>query len=221
MVVDSLGGTNDNAAASGRMVNGGDLGTWTLTTTVNGTDYSNSAVTGGIPAVEYRMHNPSAGSTDTNQVSFAVTVGAGVYNGITLRQSSYDSGADLNGAPSPGTEFSQMTVTWSGGGNATVADGTGTQITDATGAALPGSITSGQVVRFARTPNADDDWSISLPSTVTATTVLWGPNGIPTEALGDEWISFDVNITPIPEPAAPLLSSLGIAILLLRRRRGL
>ena len=219
MVVDSLGGANDDAAASGRLVDGGDLGTWTLTTTVSGTGYTNSEVSGGIPAVEYRMNNSNAGSTDTNLINFAVAVGAGVYQGITLRQSSYDSGAGLNGAASPGTEFSQMTVNWSGGGSATVDAGTGIQITDASGAALPGSITSGQIVRFARGANADDDWSIALPSTVTALSVLWGPNGVPTEALGDEWISFDVDIAPVPEPAPPLMGALGASILLLSRRR--
>lgn len=215
VVVDTTGGANSNAAASGRVTDGGaDVANWSLTSTVADTDWINQAATGGSAGLEYAFQNLVSNSTDRNEFAFSVSpLGDYDATGLSISQSPYDSGLGWNGGGSDNTGaflVAEFALSWSGSGLAIITDPDDQLSTLNTGDEISSNATitfsSGQIF------NNADTWSIFIPGTASAT-VNFGPtlplNG---RALASELISFNPQLTQVavPVPATLLLVAGGL-----------
>jgi hypothetical protein len=229
VVVDTVAApiANANAVASGRVVDGVDVATWTLSATVNNNNFNNVGVTGGPMGLQYQMTNTVVGSTATNTIDFSVNPLAGYEaTGLTVSQSPYNNTNDTwNGGTSVAGShlIAQFVLNWVGGGLATITDpadqlaGLITGSTIASGATV---IFSSGVIR-----NSVDAWSIAIPGTASAQVIWSGVSPIGSRALNAEWVSFDPIVSEkkppvvIPVPGTILLIGAGLFGLLRVTRR--
>jgi hypothetical protein len=212
--IDAVSGSEANAYAVGRFLDGagGTAANWSLTSTVSGTDFSNDAVTGGDSGLQYVMLNEVLGSDDTNTVTFALNmVDAAVDPILTISQSPYfDAPWTWNGG---NFEAAQFQITWSGGGEATLTD------PDNQFAGLSDGATfgSGEMLAFSdiRILNDSDTWQITLPTGVSSVQLDWSSQSPAANSdLTREWVTFDLQINAVPEPATGVMLSLALVGLL-------
>lgn len=218
-IVDGTNGANADAYAFGRFNAGGtDLGTWSLDSTVVGTDFTNDAITGGSLGIEYVMLNETLGSADQNVIDFTVNPLAGfAVDNITIEQSPY---SNLAGTWNGGNhESSQFVLNWTGGGVATLSD----PASQILGIASGSSIASGTVLQFSavQIENHVDAWEITLPQGVNNVQLDWSSvNPVANSDLTREWVTFDADFSVVPEPSAiSLIGMATIGLIGLRRRR--
>ncbi len=183
---------------------------WTLNTSVSGTDFSNYALTGGTKGLQYTFINEVQGSADVNTIAFDVTpVNSSDSVNITLLQSPYfGTPGTWNGG---NTDIAQFSVSWAGGGMATVID-PDNQIA---GLSTGSMFSSGTTVVFSSNQilNTDDSWGIELPQGVASVVVGWSSsNPSPNSDLTREWLTFDANV--VPEPASGAILGIGFTFLL-------
>ena len=212
--IDAVSGSEANAYAVGRFLDGsgGTTANWSLTSTVSGTDFSNDAVTGGESGLQYVMLNEVLGSDDTNSVTFAMNmVDASVEPMLTISQSPYfDAPWTWNGG---NNEAAQFVISWDGGGFASLTD-PDDQIASYDDGAQFGS---GATMAFSdiRILNESDSWMITLPAGVTAVNLDWASQSpVPNSDLTREWVTFDLQVNAVPEPAAGVMLSIAFVALL-------
>lgn len=197
---------------------GQKLADWNLSTTVSNTDFANLALHGGDHGLEYVMLNEVANSTDVNSIQFVVeplhTLDAVQ---LSVSQSAYADDLSWNGGDS---DTSRFILSWNDTyGMATVLDPEN-QLSLEDGLA----ISSNQLIQFSsnRAYNSQDAWSIQLPEGAAAATVEWSsanPSGGST--LTREWVTFEANVTAVPEPSSSgllALVTLAFAISIRKRR---
>ncbi len=211
-VVDIVRGPEVDNYAVGRLINssGTMVANWSLQTSVSGTDFSNYALTGGTKGLQYTFINDVNGSEDVNTIAFIVsTVDPSDVVNISLAQSPYFG--------TPGTwnggnfETAQFSVSWAGGGMATVTD----PDNQLAGLSSGSTFSSGTTVVFSSNQilNTVDSWGISLPSGVSSVVVGWSSlNPSPNSDLTREWLTFDANV--VPEPASGAILGIGFTFLL-------
>lgn len=212
-VVDTAGGLEDDSYATGRLIDvnssSSTVATWTLDTTVSGTDFSNDAITGGPDGLEYVTTNLTQQSSDSNSIRYSITpeVGYSLQN-IVIGQSPYnDSAGSWNGG---NAEAAQFVISWANGGFANVTDPDDQLFGFVSGT----PIVSGTTVRYnsIQAFNSEDSWRISLPAGVDTVQLNWSSaNPTPNSDLTREWVSFDANIAAVPEPST--MAILGMLLL--------
>ncbi len=218
-IVDNVVGSQADNYAVGRLVNSGGsmLADWTLFTTVSNTDFANFALTGGSEGLQYTFINAVNGSTDSNTIIFDVDPIAanGVVN-IALTQSPYfDTPGTWNGGNS---ETAQFSVSWNGGGDATVFD----PDNQFDGLTTGSTFASGSLIAFSGDMifNSEDSWRIDLPTGVETVRVEWSSvNPNDNSDLTREWLTFETSV--VPEPASGAVFGIAATFLLgsMRRRR--
>ena len=216
-VTDTVNGANDDNFASGGVFDGlTQVADWSINTTVSGTDFTNLNVIDGALGVEYQMRNAVTTSSDTNTVTFSLSDIVGDFSNIIVSQSAYSNAGGWNGSSS---EPAQFTLSWLGGGQASILD----PDDQLAGLGSGDLISSGTTIAFSsfQSFNSQDSWSIALPDSVAEVSVDWAAlGGSSTTALNVEWVTFDANITAsvatTPEPGtlvgAALVTGLGLLL---------
>lgn len=226
--VDVYNGPEDDVAAVGRFLSSPDgdhLGTWTLQSSVQDTDFSNAHVGGGNQGLQYTMLNPVFGSTDKNSMVFSVAPVNGMVPQLSIKQSpEFNDPKQWNGGNLP-TDISEFTISWTGGGEAVVTDPAGQfQIAQMLSEGSDSvSISTGATLTFSdfQIFNSDDEWSVMLPEGTTSIQIDWGSSN-PTAGsdLTREWVAFDANfVSAVPEPSGMGIFLLLFAPLLMLRKR--
>jgi len=199
-VLDTIGGPNDNAYASGRIVDEMEstLASWSIITTVADSDFDNDSIVTGDQGLTYIMRNDVLASTSTNVVTFSVVPTAvATLDGVTITQSPYDSNSESwNGG---NDEAAQFELSWLGGGMARVNDPDGQFL----GLGASAQINSGTLLTFSNTRifNNEDSWSIEVPAGEMS--LEWSSAGpVAGSDLTREWVTFTANVRAVPEPAS-------------------
>ncbi|MEO0484340.1 MAG: VPLPA-CTERM sorting domain-containing protein [Pseudomonadota bacterium] len=217
-VTSSFTTPTDNALASGTVAQNAASGTFALTTNIASTNWDNRGVerssAGGIQA---RVRNRST-SPQLLDIFFSVTPASGsAVDFLTVRQAALG-GSNGNGR-SDGTALARFTLSWAGGGLATVFDSANQLNT-------VGPISSGTVIDYnLYVENSNARWSVRLPTGVTSVTLSAEDTPASTNTLATETYAFDVALSsttpaPIPLPPAVALMVGGLAGLAgLRARR--
>lgn len=203
-VLDMQHGPESDFVGAGRIIDSMNsnsvVASWSLTTTVSATDFSNDALQVGEEGVQYTMLNETAASSDANILRFRVfPANMNHGGGIVVSQSPYLNAISWNGGSEESARFE---ISWpDGNGMATVFDPDNQLAGIAHGAMIP----SGSLVEFSsnQIANNSDTWRISLPPRETEASVSYSSsNPNLNSSLTREWVSFNANVGVVPEPAA-------------------
>lgn len=185
---------------------GTTLGTWTFAS-AGTTGFNGVNTTVGATGVEF-AYQPNTASPDTLAAQITITAAAG-YNldSITISQSVYSNTTGDNGIANQTTNYSVTGYT----GGFTTSD-VDNQIS------TPG--VSGGNLEWTSGSDIDnnlDSWSVTLDDVTSGSTISYQETHA--TDLFQEWVSFDANFSPVPEPSSTALLGLGGLALLARRRR--